>query len=440
MTYFTGMERLPGLPIGRAAYSDRMAYIGAELSRLVYQPFTPQRQLSAVLHKLGGADSDAERARILREWSAELLSGRQPVDEDIRNILIEHQFEPLQFYDNEETQALLAKLADNKGRSILILVFRGTEMKLADFVTDLKAELTPPSRDGRVHRGFLQAFENVEQDIRRDIAEHRHLPLYTFGHSLGGALALICTRKLNPNGEGATYTYGAPRTGDHVYFRTIKTPIYRLEIGGDPVPMVPFGYGFGALLGLLCALPFNGSRWLANWLRKQLLGYYHTGFRVFIKHAADERDAHGIGYRNMRLYKSVNVFMRLGNIWKVWLGCLPSIKAIVGFHSIKLYSDMLKAYMLRRNLDQLVAADSGLLQPVPTQKPKPARRKTTSAPKPAAKKKAVANKRAGGGSKSTAATVQSGKAETAPAETPAEDPVTTTTPASRQTVDADSDT
>ncbi|WP_346838939.1 lipase family protein [Microbulbifer sp. SAOS-129_SWC] len=396
MSYFAGMERLPGLPVGRAAYSDRMAYIGAELSRLVYEPFSPQRQLSEVLKKLGSADSDAERARVLTEWSAQLLSGKQLADDDIRNILSEHQFEPLQFYDTEETQALLAKLADKRGRTILVLVFRGTEMKLADFATDLKAELTPPSSDGRVHRGFLQAFENIEQAIRRDMAEHSHLPLYTFGHSLGGALALICTRKLNPDGEGATYTYGAPRTADHAYFRNIKTPIYRLEIGGDPVPMVPFGYGLGGLLGLLCFLPFNGTRWLANWLRKHLLGYYHAGFRIFIKHAADEQDANGIGYRKMHLFKSPNVFMRLFSIWKVWLSCLPSLKAIAGFHSIKLYSDMLKAYMLRRNLDKLdtmaapTQATSEPAQPQRKPRRKAAAKKTTAATgKPAAAKKSV---------------------------------------------------
>lgn len=399
MTYFAGMERLPGLPVGRAAYSDRMAYIGAELSRLVYEPFSPQRQLSEVLTKLGSADSDAERTRILTEWSAQLLSGNQLVDDDIRNILIEHQFEPLQFYDTEETQALLAKLADKKGRSILILVFRGTEMKLADFVTDLKAELTPPSSDGRVHRGFLQAFENVEHAIRRDIAEYTHLPLYTFGHSLGGALALICTRKLNPNGEGATYTYGAPRTGDHAYFRNIKTPIYRLEIGGDPVPMVPFGYGMGALLALLCALPFNGTRWVASWLRKRFLGYYHTGFRVFIKHAADDRDANNIGYRNMRLDKSPNIFMRLFSIWKAWLSCLPSIKAVAGFHSIKLYSDMLKAYMLRRNLDQLTApatieaSPAQVVPETPRKEAKSPRKKAATSGRKAPAKKSVARKK-----------------------------------------------
>lgn len=355
MSYFEGMQRLPGLPQGRAAYSDRMAYIGAELSRLVYEPFTPDVDLTGILHKLGKASTDAERKVLLAAWASHLQSDNCRLSDGIREILRRNRFEPVNFYDVAETQAFLAKMDDGSGRRILVLCFRGTEMNVRDIVTDLNFPLSPSGNRGRVHTGFQLAFERVRGLIEADLKRRRNLPLFIFGHSLGGALALICTKELNPSGDGATYVYGTPRTADRDYFSQVKTPIYRVEIGGDPVPLVPFGYGFGSFLALLRLIPLNGTKQLANWLRNKLLGYYHTGFRVFIKHVANEPDAHSIGFRKMQVDQSVNIFWRVRCIGLAWAKCFPNFAGIAGFHSIKLYSDMLLAHMLRRNLNELAS-------------------------------------------------------------------------------------
>ncbi|MCW8125112.1 lipase family protein [Microbulbifer halophilus] len=357
MNYFEGMKHLPGLPVGRAAYSDRMAYIGAELSRLVYEPFTPDANLTGILQKLGRASNDTERRELLAAWSARLQSSNCQLEDGIRRILRQNHFEPIAFYDVSETQAFLARMDEGPGRKVLMLCFRGTEITPRDIATDLKFPLTPADGRGRIHTGFKQAFERIREQLQRDLAKHIDCPLYTFGHSLGGALALISTRELNPSGNGATYVYGTPRTGDWHYFSRVKTPIYRLEIGGDPVPMIPFGYGLNGFLALIRLIPLNGTLQIAHWLQHRLLGYCHTGFRIFIKHAPNELDANNIGYRKMRVDQSVNIFWRLRCITRAWLRTLPSLRGIAGFHSIALYSDMLKAHMLRRNLDQLKAAD-----------------------------------------------------------------------------------
>lgn len=384
MSYFEGMKRLPGLPLGRAAYSDRMAYIGAELSRLVYEPFTPDSNLTSLLHKLGKAKTDSERKAVLATWTSHLQSNCCALEDGIRNTLLDNNFQPLNFYDVAETQALLARMDDSTGQQILVLCFRGTEMNAWDIITDLKFPLTPSGNRGRVHTGFRDAFERVRTQIERDLQQQPRLPLYTFGHSLGGALALICTKELNANGDGATYTYGAPRTGDHAYFSQIKTPIYRLEISGDPVPLVPFGYGFGGFLALLRLIPLNGTLQIARWLRRRVLGYTHTGFRVFIKYAANEPDAHSFGFSKMRVDFSANIFWRMHCIWRTWLGSLAQPSAIAGFHSIKLYSDMLLAHMLRRNLSALQAPVTTMpgppsqLQKAPSESADMAKRKTST--------------------------------------------------------------
>ncbi|MFC6634675.1 lipase family protein [Microbulbifer taiwanensis] len=374
MSYFEGMKRLPGVPVGRAAYSDRMAYIGAELSRLVYEPFTPDASLTDILKELGKAKNDTERKELLGAWSNHLQSANCQLADGIRTILRENHFEPIAFYDRSETQAFLARMDEGAGRKVLTLCFRGTEMNPWDIAANLKFTLEPSGDQGRVHAGFKQAFEYIRGDLERDLDRHPDHPLYSFGHSLGGALALICTRELNARGHGATYVYGAPRTGDRLYFSSVKTPIYRLEIGGDPVPMVPFGYGFNGLLALLKLIPINGTLQIARWLQSRFLGYYHTGFRVFIKHAANRPDSHKIGFRNMRVDQSVNIFWRINCIWRAWLGSFPNFKQIASFHSIKLYSDMLQAHMFRRNLDQLLdAADGALEPPRATAQPQPER-------------------------------------------------------------------
>ncbi|SEA36770.1 lipase family protein [Microbulbifer marinus] len=370
MSYFDGMQRLPGLPVGRAAYSDRMAYIGAELSRLVYEPFTPDASLTEILHKLGSASSDSERRAVLAEWSSHLQSNSCKFSEGIGGILKQYNFEPINFYDVSETQALLARMDDSSGQQILILCFRGTEMKPRDIATDLNFALTPYGSFGRVHSGFKQAFENIRELIENDLRQQPKLPLYTFGHSLGGALALICTKELNPQGDGATYVYGTPRTGDRLYFSKVKTPIYRLEIGGDPVPLIPFGYGGSILLGVLC---FFLPQRLSRWLRDKALGFFHTGFRVFIKYAANTPDANNFGFRNMTVEKSAEYYWRVICIWWAWARSFPNFKAIGAYHSIKLYSDMLKAYMFRRNLDQLLGADvSAITRPKAARRPQAA--------------------------------------------------------------------
>ncbi|GAA5524165.1 hypothetical protein Maes01_00719 [Microbulbifer aestuariivivens] len=353
MHYFEGLNRLPGLPNGRAAYSDRMAYLGAELSRLVYEPFTPDADLTALLQRLGKTTSESERRQLLAQWSAKLRSGQCGMDSGIRQILLEHHFEPINFYDVSETQALLAQM-DLAGQSVLLLCFRGTEMNAWDIITDLKFSLEPFGERGRVHRGFRQAFERVKNLIEADLRKQGQKPLFTFGHSLGGALALICTKELNQRGNGATYVYGTPRTGDRAYFERVKTPIYRLEIGGDPVPLLPFGHGFSFFLALLRLIPLNGTLQLARWLRRKLLGYSHTGFRVFIRHAPNEPDAHNLGFRNMQVSFSGNIFWRVQHIWRAWLGTFPYPRQIAGFHAIELYSQMLCAHMLRRNREDLV--------------------------------------------------------------------------------------
>ncbi|PJF23791.1 MAG: hypothetical protein CUN53_21100, partial [Phototrophicales bacterium] len=118
--------RVPRPPLKRAAYSDRTAYVMASMAHLAYDRF-----------ELGGG------ARELFE--AKLNSGGFTL------------VDPIFHSPETDTQAFLAK-----NDEYAVLAFRGTEVtKIKDVLTDAKA-LKASVIEGRVHRGFLAAYNSVK--------------------------------------------------------------------------------------------------------------------------------------------------------------------------------------------------------------------------------------------------------------------------------------
>lgn len=111
-------------------------------------------------------------------------------------------------FDRIDTQGFICR----RGRD-LIVVFRGTDPERGtDVETDLHAW---PRRDrmGLVHAGFSIALDHVWDQIASKIESHHSLggKLYFFGHSMGGALAVIAaSRCLRSHGIGGVVTFGAP--------------------------------------------------------------------------------------------------------------------------------------------------------------------------------------------------------------------------------------
>ncbi len=192
-------------PIGRAAYSDRTAWIMATLSRLAYEPFDSAEEKAALEEKLavGG----------FKLISTVNVTKGKSVD----------------------TQAILV----NRPGEMSVLVFRGTEFKrdqgekgfpLSDLKTDLDAVFVKPEGaaddDGKLSRGFFRAFEaawgDIEEGIKKLYDKDRTEPLYITGHSLGAALATIAARELEKRLKtqyqkltvAACYTFCSPRVGD----------------------------------------------------------------------------------------------------------------------------------------------------------------------------------------------------------------------------------
>lgn len=346
--YFDAPHLLATPPITRAAYSDRTAWIMAELSRLVYEPLPEEVSVANLVEEIRAAVESGGSADAVEVLVRRAIESGQEVSSDIRAILEQHDFEFLEGYAQCGTEAFLARLnqVDGSGQ-MLILVFRGTQPNIRDVFTDIRADLVAAPGGGRIHRGFLEAFDQVRDPIDVALARHRGPPVYIAGHSLGGALALVATRYLERESTGACYTFGGPRVADDQFFKGIKTPVYRLVNAADGVPRLPFGFGLKIVLGGLRLIPLNGTFQVSEWLRRHFVGYTHFGTLVFLSATPTGTEPASAASGHLLVRKSPNFFWRsqlvLGRLLMTWG------KAAGGDHSIRDYSEKLKQYAQTRN-------------------------------------------------------------------------------------------
>lgn len=274
------------------------------------------------------------------------LESGSEVSSDIRTILEQHDFEFLEGFSKAGTEAFLARLkpVDDSG-GMLILVFRGTQRNIGDVHTDIKADLVTAPGGGRIHRGFLEAFEHVREEINAALERHEGSPVYITGHSLGGALALIATRYLEQQGTGACYTFGGPRVANDQFFEGIKTPVYRVVNAADGVPRVPFGHGLKFVLGVIRLVPLNGTFQVSEWLRRKFVGYTHFGTLVFLSETPTGSPS--ASSKPLQVRKSPNFFWRSQLVLKRL--AMSWGKAAANDHSIRDYSEKLKQYAQQRN-------------------------------------------------------------------------------------------
>ena len=125
-----------------------------------------------------------------------------------------------------------------------VICFRGTEPKE---MSDIKADLNAIQRKGLhntgdVHSGFQGEINKIWDLILEKVNELKDHKIYVTGHSLGGAMATICAKRLQE--ENITvqclYTYGSPRVGDRKWVKSLQIPHYRFQNNNDVVCKVPF--------------------------------------------------------------------------------------------------------------------------------------------------------------------------------------------------------
>lgn len=144
---------------------------------------------------------------------------------------------------NPETDTQVFLQRDAGGA--VIICFPGTASR-RDWQTDAQIRKTV-WRAGRVHRGFAHALDSVLDDITAQLQPEDRI--IVAGHSLGGALAMLCADELARRGEriAGVFTFGQPRVGNwsfaSAYNAQLHDQTWRIVNAGDPVAKVPFVFG-----------------------------------------------------------------------------------------------------------------------------------------------------------------------------------------------------
>ncbi len=364
--YFTDAKLLSP-PMARPAYSDRMAYVLAEMSDLAYHRFEDQSDVvnDAVARVLAlESKTDATIRELLDRFAADVVSTRRLSLTALTTVLHNSGFALLDVINVGDTQGFVCKRIAAAEPPYLVLAFRGTEKKVSDWLTDARCAPTVAG-PARVHTGFLVAFTRHTDDTGRTVqqvveeilgrpdaqADGRPLPLFITGHSLGGALALLATRLVAPNVNGACYTFGAPRVGNYEYFRGLKTPVYRVVNSSDVVPRVPPG----AIMTVL-TLVAKGLSWLTGFLPAvssvcdrieasldTLNGYRHVGDVRYLSDVGEGR------FTDVRLLSNPPAMDRV--VW-MWRHVAKSMFVPVESHSMHIYRRKLAHLANTRNAAQ----------------------------------------------------------------------------------------
>lgn len=347
-------EELLSPPMERPAYSDRMAYVLAEMSALAYYRFESAEGLVNDMSEIAAAGNlgDAhEAAEFLSAFASRLLSGRNLGLDCFRKVLEDAGFELLEVIDVAETQGFVCRRSVDTESPYVVVAFRGTEKNVQDWLTDANCMPEDVGGGKQVHGGFLKALTGNRDSSDRTVkdivaaalasreaqdAEGNPLPVFITGHSLGGALAVLTTVLVAPDVDGACYTYGGPRVANYEFFRKVKTPVYRVVNSADAVPRVPPGAGMRLLCGAI-----RGAAWVTGWspvisgaLKKvearvdRLKGYRHYGDLRYLTDVAAGR------FDQVRLLQNPPAIDRV--VW-MWRGIAKSFWWPVKAHGMEIY-------------------------------------------------------------------------------------------------------
>lgn len=139
-------------------------------------------------------------------------------------------------------QSIHAHLTQADG--VVLVGFRGSK-EPNDWALDFEAipafdhDTEAHGKLGLLHAGFVHGAETVYARVKASVTGHR---VALYGHSLGGALALMTGALLMADGIPVEriVTFGAPRVGLIEYVNALATvAVDEYRYGNDIVPQVP---------------------------------------------------------------------------------------------------------------------------------------------------------------------------------------------------------
>jgi triacylglycerol lipase len=211
-------------------------------------------------------DMSLLRQSLLFAELSELAYRAESVVRDIAPVL---GLSEVTFFERSGAQAyLFANETD------AVIVCRGTEIhEWNDVRADLNALSVVAETVGKVHRGFKREVDELWPCVERELSANARA-LWFAGHSLGGAMALICAGRCKvssiPSDPAAAFTFGGPRVGNKRYVNHCQFPRFRWVNNNDIVTRVPpvwLGYRH---TGREFYIDWRGRlRRLARWQRRR---------------------------------------------------------------------------------------------------------------------------------------------------------------------------
>lgn len=159
-------------------------------------------------------------------------------EKEVECIVDQLNFNDVHFHDRDGAQAY-SFISDTDH----VIACRGTEPnQWNDIKADLNALTVIAETIGRVHRGFKQEVDDLWPLLELALADNSKKLWFT-GHSLGGAMAVICAGRcllshINSNPR-QIYTYGSPRVGNKRYISHVSLDYFRWVNNNDLVTRVP---------------------------------------------------------------------------------------------------------------------------------------------------------------------------------------------------------
>ena len=357
--YFAEKDLLKVAPTNRAAFSDRTAYVMAEMSRLAYFKFEGGNSISDFLADAKKIVKDEKVLGLLQISAQKFMSNVSATDarDAFSTILGQSGYTLVDTFNKNGCQAFLCK---HKERSLAILAFRGTEVNYTDIKTDISAKLKSVNMDGKdvlVHSGYWSQFESVKAAITSRLEDVEGMQLFITGHSLGGALATVAVKYFSSDASGACYTFGAPPVSTKTFAYDIKTPIYRVVNHLDIVPNLPNPFIVMVVTSFLKILMWVLAMFQVRHIISsseckaklaQLLAdaarYRQVGYESYLTGTDDNPKLR----RSLGTWDTACMWVRALNPIK-WFSKNSKAKRLATDHSIVAYSNKLRTWANSRN-------------------------------------------------------------------------------------------
>ena len=201
--FFARREFPPFDSEAKSVYSRVNALWLAELSRLVYR------------HDIEEEDPPPQPTRASFLESAGLRQSRFFISTNARAILVESVTAPL----------------------FAVLVFRGTEQNINDFITDLEFGIPHWIKISWACIKVSEKRLTPSGITSKKRLPHLTCPVFYTGHSLGAALVTLAALRRTPQ---AVYTFASPRVGNEAFAASFGSlPVFRIVDDEDALTSLP---------------------------------------------------------------------------------------------------------------------------------------------------------------------------------------------------------